>query len=197
MQTRNQGKEDIKILLRNRSPKRIPRSSTHYREACVLVPLFLNNDQFWLMFTERTRRMEYHKGEVSFPGGTVDVEDETWERTALRETFEEIGVGEKDIEMLGRLDDMATLTSQFIIHPFVGMIPFPYPFHINKREVERLIEIPLRFFLNSSQPRLHTIESRGKTLEIPAFIYGDAVIWGATERILENFIDLIRYRIDL
>ena len=92
---------------------------------------------------------------------------------------------------------MTTLTSQFVIHPFVGMIPYPYSFSINTGEVERLIEVPLQFFFNPSQPQPHTIKYKGKSLEIPAFIYGDAVIWGATERILENFIGLIGHGIAL
>lgn len=191
MRTGDQHKEDLKALLHGRKPKRIALSNADYRQACVLLPLFLNDGRFWLLLTQRTTTVEYHKGEVSFPGGTVDSVDESWERTALRETFEEIGVREEDIEILGQLDDMTTLTSQFIIHPFVGMIPYPYSFKLNPREVERLIEVPLQFFFNPSQPQPHAIEYKGKSLEIPAFIYGDAVIWGATERILENFIGMI------
>jgi 8-oxo-dGTP pyrophosphatase MutT (NUDIX family) len=195
MGTGGQSKEDLKALLHRREPKRIAFSTDNYRQASVLLPLFLNNGQFGLLFTKRTSTVEYHKGEVSFPGGTVDSVDESWERTAIRETYEEIGVKEDDIEILGQLDDMTTLTSQFIIHPFVGMIPYPYSFSINTGEVERLIEVPLQFFFNPSQPQPHTIKYKGKSLEIPAFIYGDAVIWGATERILENFIALIGHGI--
>jgi len=191
MRTGNKHKENLKSIFQRREPKRIAFNSADYRQACVLLPLYLNDGRFWLLLTQRTTTVEYHKGEVSFPGGTVDSIDESWERTAIRETFEEIGVREKDIELLGQLDDMTTLTSQFIIHPFVGMIPYPYSFRINRREVERLIEVPLQFFFNPSQPQPHTIEYKGKSLEMPAFIYGDAVIWGATERILENFIGLI------
>ena len=197
MLLRNQLREDLKALLDRRGPKRTALNNDDYRQACVLLPLFLNDGRFWLLLTQRTTTMEYHKGEVSFPGGTVDSVDESWERTALRETFEEIGVREEDIEILGQLDDMTTLTSQFIIHPFVGMIPFPYAFKLNPREVERLIEVPLQFFFNPSQPQPHRIERKRGSLEIPAFVYGDAVIWGATERILENFIGLLRHGIEL
>jgi len=197
MQTGDAFKEDLKAILTNREPKRIVFGNARYREASVLVPLFRKDGQFWLLFTERTSTVGYHKGEVSFPGGMVDLDDDTWEQTALRETFEEIGVRDEDIEILGRLDDMTTLTSQFIIHPFVGMIPFPYSFHISKKEVERLIEVPFQFFFNPSQPGPYSIEYRGERIEIPAFIYGDVVIWGATERILEDFIGLIRRRIEL
>jgi 8-oxo-dGTP pyrophosphatase MutT (NUDIX family) len=196
MQAGDAFKENLKAILGNREPKRIASGNSRYREASVLVPLFRNDGRFWLLFTKRASTMEYHKGEVSFPGGRVDSSDDTHERTALRETFEEIGVREEDIEILGRLDDMTTLTSQFIIHPFVGMIRFPYSFHISRKEVERLIEVPLEFFFNPSQPLPYSIEYRGGRIEIPAFIYGDAVIWGATERILENFIGLIGQRIE-
>jgi 8-oxo-dGTP pyrophosphatase MutT (NUDIX family) len=78
----------------------------------------------------------------------VDELDDSLERTAKRETFEEIGVKEDDIEILGQLDDMTTMMSRFIIHPFVGVLPFPYVFKINEREVEHLIEVPLKFFLD-------------------------------------------------
>jgi 8-oxo-dGTP pyrophosphatase MutT (NUDIX family) len=196
MGTSDQTKEDIKALLRSREPKRIALGDTHYREASVLVPLFRTDDQFRVLFTKRADTVEYHKGEVSFPGGTVDLDDHSWEHTAIRETFEEIGVKEEDIEILGQLDDITTLISHFIIHPFVGMIPYPYSFHINRREVEQLIEVPLEFFVNPSQPQPHTIEYGEERLEVPAFKYGDTVIWGATERIVEHFIALIHRRVE-
>jgi 8-oxo-dGTP pyrophosphatase MutT (NUDIX family) len=197
MLTLDQLKENLKALLDSRKPKRITFSDADYRQAAVLLPLFIKDSQFWLLFTKRANTVEYHKGEVSFPGGVVDESDESWERTAIRETFEEIGVRQEDIEILGQLDDMTTLTSQFVIHPFVGVIPFPYSFEINHKEVEHLIEIPLLLFLNHSQPQPYTIKRDGKRLEIPVFVYEDAVIWGATERILENFIGLIRPGIEV
>ena len=193
----NQLKEDLKAILANRSPERIKGNGTDYTQASVLLPLFVRGDQYWVLFTKRTNTVEYHKGEVSFPGGVVDKDDQSLERTAKRETFEEIGVREEDIEIVGQLDDMTTMMSRFIVHPFVGVVPFPYPFKINKREVEHLIEVPLRFFLDPSQPRPYCIDYEGTSFETPAFVYEDAVIWGATERILEGFINLIRPQIQL
>lgn len=193
----NQLKQDLKAILANRRPERIKDKGADYTQASVLLPLFVRRGQYWILFTERTNTVEYHKGEVSFPGGVVDKDDQSLERTAKRETFEEIGVREEDIEIVGQLDDMTTMMSRFIIHPFVGVVPFPYPFKINKREVEHLIEVPLRFFLDPSQPQPYSIDYEGASFETPAFVYGDAVIWGATERILENFINLIRSKIPL
>ena len=136
--------------------------------------------------------MEHHKSEVSFPGGIVDEKDDNLESTAKRETFEEIGVRDEDIEILGQLDDMTTITSRFIVHPFVGIVPFPYEFNLNRSEVDHLIEVPLQFFLDPSQPRAFSMHYKGDTFETSAFIYEGIVIWGATERILENFISVIR-----
>lgn len=193
----DQIKEDLKTILANREPERIRVKGTDYTQASVLLPLFIQDGQYWILFTRRTDTVEYHKGEVSFPGGTVDEDDNSLEGTAKRETFEEIGIREEDIEVLGQLDDMPTVMSRFIIHPFVGMVPFPYVFRINKREVESLIEVPLRFFLDPSQPQPFSINYKRDVFETPAFIYKGVVIWGATERILENFIDLIRTKIQL
>ncbi|MFW6147034.1 MAG: NUDIX hydrolase [Thermodesulfobacteriota bacterium] len=197
MKTGDQTTEAIKALLTNREPRSIAAGDIPFKEASVLVPLFLNEKQLWLLFTKRAATVEHHKGEISFPGGRVDLADSTWEDTAVRETFEEIGVKEEEIEILGQLDDMTTLTTQFIIHPFVGMIPYPYSFQVNTREVEQLIEIPLRFFFDRCQPKTHSIKYKSERLEVPAFIYRDAVIWGATERILEHFIDLLRSNVKL
>ncbi len=193
----DQFKEDLKVILAHRERERIQANGTDYTQASVLLPLFIRDGQYWLLLTKRTNTVEYHKGEVSFPGGVVDEYDDSPERTAKRETFEEIGVREDDIEILGQLDDMTTMMSRFIIHPFVGAVPFPYVFKINKREVEHLIEVPLRFFLDPSQLKPFSINYGGDIFETPTFIYKGTVIWGATERILENFISLIRSKIKL
>jgi 8-oxo-dGTP pyrophosphatase MutT (NUDIX family) len=190
-------KEDLRAILADKEPNRIKVNDADFTQASVLLPLFIKDGQYWLLLMRRTDTVEYHKGEISFPGGVVDEDDDSLEGTAKRETFEEIGVGEEDIEILGQLDDITTMMSSFIIHPFVGVVPFPYAFKINKREVEYLIEVPLRFFLDPSQPQPFSMNYQGDLFETPAFIYEDAVIWGATERILENFIHLIRSKIQL
>jgi 8-oxo-dGTP pyrophosphatase MutT (NUDIX family) len=191
MQNLDQFKEDLRAILAHRVPERIKANGDDYTQASVLLPLFIKDGQYWLLFMRRTNTVEYHKGEVSFPGGVVDENDDSLESTAKRETFEETGIREEDIEILGQLDDIPTMTSRFIIHPFAGVVPFPYTFKINKREVEYLIEVPLEFLLDASQPQPFPIDYEGGIFETPAFVYKGAVIWGATQRILENFINLI------
>ena len=193
----DQFKRDLKTILAHREPNRIEVNADDYTQASVLLPLFIKDGRYWLLFMRRTNTVEHHKGEVSFPGGAVDEDDRTLEYTAKRETLEEIGVREEDIEILGQLDDMTTITSHFIVHPFVGVVPFPYAFTLNDREVEHLIEIPLQFFLGYSEPEPVTMNYGGEVFDTPAFIYEGTVIWGATERILVNFIHLIRSKMQL
>ena len=191
MQDLDQLKEDLRAILADRVPEKIKANGDYFTQASVLLPLFVKDGQYWLLFIRRTDTVKYHKGEVSFPGGVVDRNDDSLEGTAKRETFEETGIREEDIEILGQLGDIPTMTSRFIIHPFVGVVPFPYVFKINKREVEHLIEVPLSFFLNPSQPQPFPIDHEGGIFETPAFVYKGVVIWGATQRILENFVNLI------
>ena len=191
MSDHDQVKRALRALLAHRKPERVE-DTDGYTHASVLLPLFIKDGRYWILFMRRTDTVEYHKGEVSFPGGAVDAGDTSLEQTALRETFEEVGIREEDIEILGQLDDMLTATSRFIVHPFVGIVPFPYAFTLNKREVDYLIEVPLRFFLEDARPQFVTMSYEGESFETPAFIYKDTIIWGATQRILDNFLGLIK-----
>ena len=188
----DQVKRALRALLTHRKPERVKDADDEYTQASVLLPLYIKNGRYWLLFMRRTHTVENHKGEVSFPGGAVDAGDKSLEHTAIRETFEEVGIRGEDIEILGQLDDMITVTSRFIVHPFVGIVPFPCAFRLNKREVDYLIEVPLQFFLDNAQPRLVTLDYEGETFETPAFVYEDTIIWGATQRILDNFLGLIK-----
>ena len=189
----------IKEVLSNREPRSIQVNDTHYRHAGVLVPLFRYNGEYKVLFTKRTNRVEHHKGQVSFPGGRVDDEDASLEETALRETHEEIGLPRDEVTILGKIDDMVTLTSSFIVHPFVGLIPYPYDFSISPDEVKRLVQVPLMIFFsdNDSYYKKDTIDIEGTTYPGPAYEYQEDVIWGATARIMENFIDIIEEKIGL
>ncbi len=85
--------------------------------------------------------MKYHKGEISFPGGVFEREDPDLERTAFREAHEEIGLKENDVRIVGVLDDIVTMT-EFIVSPFVGLFPYPYPFKPSPIEIAEMIEVP-------------------------------------------------------
>lgn len=150
--------------------------------ASVLVPLFEDDTGINILLTKRTTRVKYHKGEISFPGGMYEEKDGHTMRTAMRECREEIGVWEDDIEVIGRLDDMNTLTG-FIITPYVGVIPYPYDFALNPAEVAYLIYLPLLHLLEF-EPVNEMILYNGRLEAIEAIYYNDERIWGATCRML-------------
>jgi len=161
-----------------------------FSHAAVLVPLFKKDGSCHLLFTKRSEQVKYHKGEISFPGGMVDEGDQELIGTALREAFEEIGLKETDVQIIGVLDDIVT-TTEFIVTPIVGLFRYPYPFKISPVEIAELIEVPLSFLLvgdNLSQKEIF----RGDQKEIIYFYQcGNHTIWGATARILKQFLDLI------
>lgn len=122
----------------------------------------------------------------------MDDGDVSLQETALREAYEEIGLRKEDVVVLGQTDDTLTLASNFVIHPFVGLIPHPYRFRINGEEVKRLIEVPLRVFLvENSADRMDDVQYGGNTYHSLVFPYDGEVIWGATARIMENFVEIL------
>ena len=188
----------IKGILEQRRLKGIEETDPGIRHAAVLVPLFESDGVYHVLFTKRTNRVDAHKGQISFPGGAVDEEDGSFRETALREAHEEIGLRPEDVTILGRSDDARTVASNFIIHPFIGLIPYPYPFKISPGEVKKLIEVPFVFFLpDPSRDRTMTVEYEGKAYTSVAYPYDGDVIWGATARIMENLVEILGQRISL
>ncbi len=180
--------EEIRSLLTSRERRVIVHPS--YARAAVLVPFFNKNGSCHLLFTKRTDLVKHHKGEISFPGGMVDEDDLNPEKTALREADEEIGLKEKDVQILGLLDDIVTVT-QFIVTPVVGLFPYPYPFQTSQIEIAELIEVPLSFLLAQENFTEHEIIRMGRSESVFAYQYEGHVIWGATARILKQFLDVI------
>jgi 8-oxo-dGTP pyrophosphatase MutT (NUDIX family) len=150
-----------------------------------MLPLFEMEHDIHIVLTKRTDWMKFHASEISFPGGTYEETDADTMKTALRECCEEIGVRTSDVEIVGRLDDMATSTG-FVITPYVGVIPYPYRFRINQDEVAYLIHLPLEH-LRKSRLVQEQMEYRGKAETTDAFYYNGERIWGATCRILTTF----------
>ncbi len=146
-----------------------------------------------VIFTERTNHVEHHKGQISFPGGACAETDDCLETTALRETFEEIGVLPEHVRIMGQLDDMVTI-SNFRVTPYVGMLwtQLEYPFVINEQEVARVIQVPLSFLMDEKNMELEVRQHQGRDVLVPAFAYDGHRIWGATARMLHQFLELLR-----
>jgi 8-oxo-dGTP pyrophosphatase MutT (NUDIX family) len=158
--------------------------------AAVLIPLFKKNGEYHVLLTRRTDKVRHHKGQISFPGGRQD-QGEDFLATALREAKEEMGIEAKDVRILGELDDMCTVASDFCIAPFVGLIPYPYPFKINRHEIEEIIEVPLSVFLDETKFREELRSRDGESVLVYFYQHDEHTIWGATARILKQLMDLI------
>jgi 8-oxo-dGTP pyrophosphatase MutT (NUDIX family) len=181
-------KENIKRLLNK--PSRPITDRPDLKPAAVLVPLFQKNRKTHILLTKRTNNVFHHKGQVSFPGGAYHSDDPDFLTTALRETEEEIGVKREEVEILGELDHMTTL-SNFRICPFVGVIPYPYPFKLCESEVEHLIELPLDYLLGKADFKEASFTYEGQSSINLHIDFQGEVIWGATARILKNFLDIL------
>lgn len=158
--------------------------------AAVLVPLFEKDGEFHILLTKRTEMLEYHKGQICFPGGGRHETDRDLRDTALRETFEEVGVRPEDVRILGELDSMGTFTSNFLITPYVGVIPYPYEFKVSFDEIESLIQVPVSELLDENNYREEVYDLDGSIMTGFVFDYRGEVIWGATARILRQLIEL-------
>ncbi|MGB2897406.1 MAG: CoA pyrophosphatase [Anaerolineales bacterium] len=163
------------------------------RLAAVLIPLYFHDDSWHALFTKRTDKVEEHRGQVSFPGGVIELDDEDSESAALRETQEEIGIDPVDVEILGRLDSLLT-TTQFQIVPIVGVIPWPYELTINPMEVASVFGVPLDWLSDPAHIETHFVEGPESSPHFPLFAfkpYRGEIIWGATARITRDLLQLL------
>ena len=188
-------KQEIEKIFCHYKKKKI--TEEKFKSSAVLIPLFYNKDSLHVLFTKRSDEVNFHKGQVCFPGGGPEPVDAGLLQTALREAEEEIGLKAKGVEILGELDDSLTLTSGYVISPFVAFIPYPYPFKLDNKEVEEIFSVPLsalmgpddRKELNFREDYHPTGDKSGPGY---AYEYEGHVIWGATARILKQFVELLR-----
>ncbi|MEM2941835.1 MAG: CoA pyrophosphatase, partial [Candidatus Bathyarchaeia archaeon] len=176
----------IRRILMNRERSRVePRNLVR---AAVLVPLLRRSDEYCLLFTRRPKELRSHPGQISFPGGLFEEADINLRGTVIREAKEEIGLSEADIEFLGELDDYASTTG-YLITPFVAKIPYPYGFKVNKEEISELILARVEEF--KKPPRVGYVIRDGKPYPVYHYDLPNHVIWGATARIVKNFVDAV------
>tara|TARA_Y100001978_G_C23625499_1_gene400679 strand:- start:277 stop:894 length:618 start_codon:yes stop_codon:yes gene_type:complete len=154
-------------------------------DAAVLVCLVGFREGPRVILTKRSKNLNHHAGQISFPGGRLETTDESLEEAALRETNEEIGVDCRRIKLLGRLPSQDVM-SGFRIHPFVGWIPSVPKYRHDPFEVDEIFEVPLEFLLN---PRNHHFQTKfvdGKRIGFYSITYNNRYVWGATAAIIVN-----------
>lgn len=144
---------------------------------------------FDIVLTKRTQKVDTHKGQISLPGGFWESEDQSWEETALRESFEEIGVPQHLVKILGILKPVLT-GNQVSIIPIVGLQTSPVSYKINSEEVERIIFLPAEELLRQGLKPVVALEGSFK-IESVGLHWENELIWGATARILEQLYEIL------
>jgi len=162
------------------------RKTEALRPAAVLVPIVKRGDGLTVLFTRRTDHLYDHAGQISFPGGRSEAHDESPAATALRETFEEIGLPHSHVEVLGNLPEYTTVTG-YRVTPVVGLVNPPQAFNLDAFEVAEAFEVPLTFFLEPENHQRNTLQYQGRTRYYYAMPYEQRYIWGATAGMLMNF----------
>jgi 8-oxo-dGTP pyrophosphatase MutT (NUDIX family) len=160
-------------------------------EAAVLLPLYGWPDEPGLIFTERRADLRRHAGEVSFPGGRQDPGDADLEATALRETQEEIALDPAGVEVVGALPPVSTFVTGYRIQPFVGLVADPLDLDLqpNPTEVETVLTHSLDRLRDAYEMR--RLIRRGVAIHTPTYEIDGQLIWGATARILGDFLKRI------
>ena len=159
--------------------------------AAVLLALYEVEGDLRIILQKRSQLVEHHKGEISFPGGMADIDDKSRLHTALREADEEMGIKPYDVRILGRLDDTPTI-SDFMISTFVGAIPSPYAFTPSEAEVAEVLLVPVSHLRKPTSFRDDVRLEAGRFHRMPIYVYDGHVIFGATARILEQFLSLTK-----
>lgn len=180
-------------------PGQIPESpyppdffQTPLQPAAVLLPLFLRDGAWHLLFIRRTyNQHDRHRGQVAFPGGRLNPEDTGPEQGALREAWEETGLDPKDVTVLGRLREMLTVT-YYCVTPIIGVIPWPYNFVPQPEEVSRIFSIPLDWLADPTNREIRVRDLLVSGQQVPVIYYqpyDEEILWGASARITLMFLE--------
>ena len=200
----------IRRRLQGRAPRQV--ATKTLRPAAVLVPLIRETDDYRLLLTVRASSLRRQPGDISFPGGAIDADDASPLTAALRESEEEVGLEPADVDVLGQMDEIPTITG-FRITPFVGLVHCvstrdsipeilpstrpdagPYAFRRN-HEVEELLFVPLAIL---RRPDVVSVELReiapGCQIPVYHYRYDEHHIWGITGRLVKELLELLEIR---
>jgi len=158
-------------------------------DAAVLVPLYVQDGDLHAVFTRRRHDLRRHAGEISFPGGRQDIEEEDLRDTALRETEEEIGLPADAVDIVGALTPTPTVVTNYAIYPFVGVIEPGHRWLPSAAEVAEVLELSLPE-LRAGHERKRLVR-RGVPFRTDVYKSDGHVIWGATARILTDLLERI------
>ncbi|WP_372880952.1 CoA pyrophosphatase [Psychromonas sp.] len=155
------------------------------KKAAVLLPLIERQNGLNILFTERALHLRHHPGQISFPGGRYEQSDFSLLHTALRETEEEIGILQCQVDIFGSLPELPTI-SGFVVSPFLGFVNSDHNIQIDQQEVRGVFEVPLPYLLDPQHFYKHHLLANRKRHFTYCIPYQNRLIWGATAQMLKN-----------
>jgi len=163
------------------------------KQSAVMILLFPENGQLKTVFIKRSESDGFHSGQIAFPGGQFEKTDKNFQATALRETFEEIGVEPTKIEIIGQLTDLYIPPSNFLVKVFVGYCSEKSDYTLDKNEVQSIIEINIEDFYRENVIFEKEFVSSAKNIKrlAPYFSLNNIEIWGATAMIVSELLDVL------
>ncbi len=183
--------ERVRVGLAVRAPKKL--TVEGYGRAAVLVPWIIRPDGFRVVLTVRSAHLQHHPGQISFPGGRREPQDDSSLTTALRETEEEVGLARDRVVVLGRLDDQISRPSRSVVTPFVGAIEGPVSLRLDAEgEVAHPFEADVAAWRRGEgYERREATTHDGFPWTDHRFSTGEHLVWGLTGRVLRQFLDLL------
>ena len=178
--------EKIRESLAGHDPLKNSRVS---KRASVLIPLLESEGEICVMLTRRSSEMRSHPGQVSFPGGKEDIDDEDSLQTALRETHEEIGLPGEKVDVIGMLDQILSI-HYHLVTPYVGLIPPDFVPVPNIDEIESVFKVPLAFFMKSENHWSEEKKIFASPVLVHHFEYHDYDIWGLTAKLIFRLLEV-------
>lgn len=170
---------------------RLPGRSGTPTPAAVLIPLINRPEGLSVLFTQRSRDLPDHPGQISFPGGRIEPDDADAGAAALREAEEEVGLPAERVTLLGRLAEYETVTG-YRVTPVVGWVEPPFEVKTDPLEVADVFEVPLAFLLEPGNQKRNFRMVGAQRRDYYAIPYQDRYIWGATAAMLVIFDRTLR-----
>ena len=182
VQKKNKRIVDYNELLSEEKIKRM-------KKAAVLVCFFKRNDEFFFPLIKRPIHEKNHPGQIALPGGSME-KNETLEMTALRESFEEVGIKPNDVKIIGQMTPLPVPVSNYLIYPFIGTTEIEPNWKLNKKEVDDLIILKFNDLVKSDNGYYEDWKRGNNQIRVPILKIMNTQIWGATAAVLSELIDL-------